>query len=98
MTQYHGDIGQFGNSFYRSDEGGKIVVAVILLLLLGFTGAHRFYLDEVKHGMFHLCALLVVLISLLSFAFSVAIIVAGLQALVLLIELVFFFIRAATGR
>ena len=98
MAQYNGDIGQFGNSFYRSDEGNRIVVAVVLLLLLGFTGAHRFYLGEVKHGMFHLCALLVVMISALSFAFSVAMVVAGIQSLVLLIELIFFFVRAAIGQ
>ena len=98
MAQYNGDISQFSGSFYQSDEGNRVVVAVILLLLLGFTGAHRFYLGETRHGMLHLGALLVIFVSALSFAFTVALTVAGIQAAILLVELGFFFVRAVMGR
>ena len=98
MAGYHGDIGQFGDSYYRADEGNRIVVAVVLLLLLGFTGAHRFYLGETRFGMVHLFALLIAMVSFFSFAWGVTLTVLALQGALLLGELLFFFVRAATGR
>ena len=99
MRKYHGDINQFGQSFYRTDESGQIIVAVILLLLLGFTGAHRFYLGETRHGMFHLgLCFVAVIFGIFTFNFRLAFAVFGIQALILLFELVFFFVRAAMGR
>jgi len=99
MSKYHGDINQFSQSFYRTDEGNRIVVAVVLLLAIGFTGAHRFYLGETRHGMFHLALCFVaVMFGILSFNFWLAIAVFGIQGVILLFELVLFFVRAAIGR
>jgi len=98
MAGYHGDIGQFGESYYRADEGNRIVVAVVLLVLLGLTGAHRFYLGETRFGLVHLVALLAAMLSLLSTAWSVALTLLALQVVILLGELVFLIVRAVTGR
>jgi len=99
MPQYHGDIGQYGQNFYRTDDGNRIVVAVVLLLTLGLTGAHRFYLGDIKHGMVHLgLCFIAVIFGIFTFNFWLAGWVFGIQAVLLLGELLFLFLRAVTGR
>jgi len=98
MPNYHGDITQHGQSFYRSDEGNKIVVAVILLLLLGYTGAHRFYLGETRFGMVHLFLLLATGFAIMGLSWTLAVTIFAVQGLLLFGELLFFFVRAVMGR
>ena len=57
MAKYHGDIiYQVGAMYQRADDR-NYPVAIALLLLFGFTGAHRFFLDDHTIGWIYLIGL-----------------------------------------
>lgn len=94
MAKYNGDINAFSGSFYKSRSDKNLFVAILLCFFLGFTGIHRFYLDEQGHGFFHLglCFVAIVFgIFTLNFWLFAYIIMA--QSLILLVEIILLFVR-----
>ena len=88
MADYHGDIGTFDGNFYRSKSDKNLFVAMILLVLLGFTGIHRFYLGHTRLAMTHLFLCFVaVMFGIFTFNFWLALWIFLFQGLWLLVEL-----------
>ncbi len=94
MAKYNGDISAFQDSFYRSKSDKNLFVAILLCFFLGFTGIHRFYLNQHLHGWFHLglCFIGVVFgVMTLNFWLFAYIIMA--QSLILLVEIIMLFVQ-----
>jgi TM2 domain-containing membrane protein YozV len=89
VAQYHGDISQFEQPFFRSRSDKNLAVACILLFFLGFTGIHRFYLNQPRHGLVHLIlCMFAVIFGIFTLNFWFAATIFGLQLIALTIELV----------
>lgn len=96
MAQYHGDLSQFDNSFYASRSEKSAAIAIGLLFFVGFTGAHRFYLDDLRLGMAHLLACFVaIMFGIFTLNFALAFWIFFVQGLVLTGELVWFVFKVA---
>ena len=54
MADYHGDLIYGMKPLYVRDDRGAYGTAMILLVLFGITGAHRFYLGQHGLGWLHL--------------------------------------------
>ncbi len=95
MAQYHGDISQFDQPFFRTKSDKNLIVACVLLFFLGFTGIHRFYLNQLRFGFFHLALCFVaVMFGIFTFNFWLAVGIFGLQSIVLLVELLLLIVQA----
>ncbi|MFM5950169.1 MAG: TM2 domain-containing protein [Novosphingobium sp.] len=94
MAKYNGDISQFQDSFYRSRNDKNLFVAILLCFFLGFTGIHRFYLNQQGHGLFHLgLCFVAVMFGLFTFNFWLFAYVIMAQSLILFVEIIMLFVQ-----
>jgi TM2 domain-containing membrane protein YozV len=50
MAEYHGDIVYRAGTIFESRDDNNYFIAIIFLLLFGWLGAHRFYLNDTRLG------------------------------------------------
>ncbi len=86
MAEYHGDIMYRVKPAYRPKDHGRLAIALILLITLGMTGIHQFYLGNHRTGYAHLVLLLLMIPAI--FSFSLLLTLLGIQILMLLGEAV----------
>ena len=91
MPQYHGDImDRIGTVYERADDR-NYPVAMVLLWIAGFTGAHRFFLNDHTIGWLYLGGLFVSCV--LGFAMLdiwIPLAYFGIASIALLAEFVYF--------
>lgn len=94
MAQYHGDIMEKVGNVYTREDDRNYIVAILLLWFFGFTGIHRFYLNDHTIGWFYLSGLAVTVF--LSFAMldvTLFLFYLGIASLALLAEFFYFIHR-----
>ena len=91
MPQYHGDVmEQVGRVYERADDR-NYPVAIVLLLIAGFTGAHRFFLNDHMIGWAYLGGLAgSLLIGFATLNLTLPLLFLGIASLALLVEFVYF--------
>lgn len=56
--QYHGHVDSHADLRFEKTRQKSLVIAYLLWFLAGGTGAHRYYLDDVKGGLIQSCMLI----------------------------------------
>ena len=96
MADYNGDLSAYSKPLFRARVDNRLAVAAVLLVTLGFTGAHRFYLGHMRHAYLHLgMCFVAIFFGLFSFKFELALTVFVIQGVILAGEFVFMLIGAA---
>ena len=91
MPQYHGDImDRIGTVYERADDR-NYPVAIVLLLIAGFAGAHRFFLNDHTIGWFYLAGLAAsCFIGFATLDLMLPLFYLGIASLALLAEFIYF--------
>ena len=91
MAEYHGDLMyQLGNVYTRDDDR-NYPVALILLFFFGFTGLHRFYLNDIAIGSAYMFPMAIsLMISIVTFNFTLFGIYLLIASMALLAEFFYF--------
>ena len=84
MPEYHGDILYRVKPAYRQKDHTRLAIGLGLLLTLGMTGVHQFYLGNLKIGFAHLVLLLLMIPAI--FSLSLLLTLIGIQVLLLVGE------------
>jgi TM2 domain-containing membrane protein YozV len=94
MAKYNGDISAFQDSFYRSRSDKNLFVAILLCIFLGFTGIHRFYLNQQGHGFIHLgLCFVAVIFGLFTLNIWLFAYIIMAQSAILFIEIILLFVQ-----
>ncbi|MHA7818224.1 MAG: NINE protein [Erythrobacter sp.] len=91
MAGYHGDLMYKLGSVYTRQDNRNYPIALILLFFLGFTGLHRFYLNDVAIGSAYMFPMAITLmIGIISLNFTLFGVYLGIASLALLAEFFYF--------
>jgi TM2 domain-containing membrane protein YozV len=88
MPEYHGDLMYQFKPGYRPKDHSRLAIGLVLLVTLGMTGIHQFYLGNHGFGWVHLVLCLLMMFALFTFSFTMLMVLIGLQAVLLLVEVV----------
>lgn len=91
MPEYHGDLMYRLGNVYTRDDDRNYPVAMILLFFCGFTGLHRFYLNDIGIGSAYMFPFAIsIMVGIMTFDFTFFGIYLGVATLALVCEFFYF--------